>query len=222
VAELHGGRLHRFVLQAGHAGARPLDEVAAADGVVHAEAEFRVRAATLDHGTPVLAFCLEPPLTVHVRKERLLASGLAPGPWLARLRQAAVAGESAGVIELPGGRRESVAALAAELLLVSAGERLAYATDFADTEDNRTRLARLAAGAHTLFCEASFLAADAKRAAQTGHLTAAACGAIGSAAGARFLVPFHFSRRYEDAPRRVYDEVRAACGQTVVPRGLPG
>ena len=91
-------------------------------------------------------------------------------------------------------------------------------TDFADTYANRFQIRALAACAQVLSGEATFLAQDRAQAERTGHLTARACGEIGVAAGVHYLIPFHFCRRYEEAPWCVYDEVAAACPQTVVPR----
>jgi ribonuclease BN (tRNA processing enzyme) len=101
--------------------------------------------------------------------------------------------------------------LANELVLIRPGQKLAYATDLADTAQNRTCLETLAHHAHTFFCEAPFCQADAEQAARTGHLTARACGEIATAAAVERLVPFHFSRRYQDEPDRVYAEVQATC-----------
>jgi ribonuclease BN (tRNA processing enzyme) len=58
---------------------------------------------------------------------------------------------------------------------------------------------------------------DAAQARHTGHLTTSACGGIACKAGVRHLIPFHFSRRYEDAPWQVYDEIAAVCPQLVKP-----
>jgi ribonuclease BN (tRNA processing enzyme) len=111
--------------------------------------------------------------------------------------------------------RTPVLAFALETMLKPG--KLAYATDLADTAENRTRLEALARGAHTLFCEAPFCEADAEQAARTGHLTAKACGEIAAAAAVERLVPFHFSRRYQDDWERVYTEVKqAALGVEVV------
>ncbi|HEX9627974.1 MAG TPA: MBL fold metallo-hydrolase [Acidiferrobacterales bacterium] len=218
VGELHGSCLKRFRLQAGHPAAEPAGGDEVRDGVIIAEPEFRVRAVTLDHGTPVLAFAFETARSFKVRKERLAALQLPAGPWLAALKRALIGDDPRAAIVLPDGRRESAAVLAERLILVSPGEKLAYATDLADTPANRAALAGLAHGAHTLFCEAVFLDADAAQARRTGHLTARACGEIAAAAGVERLVPFHFSRRYQDDPRPVYDVVRAACPATLVPR----
>jgi ribonuclease BN (tRNA processing enzyme) len=217
VCELHGERLVCYRVQAGHGAARPLKERSAPGGVLLDEPRFRVRAATLDHGTPVLAFAFEPPRSFHIRKERLVALGLAVGPWLGTLKEALARDEREAPIRLPTGDYAPAGRLGDELVLVRPGPKLVYATDLADTRCNRDRLTALARGAHTLFCEAVFLERDRARARNTGHLTATACGEIATAAGVERLVPFHLSRRYQDSPQEVYDEVRAACPRTLAP-----
>ena len=218
VNELHGMRLLRFKVQAGYSIPKPLDEQWADGGMVLEEPEFRVRAITLDHRTPVLAYAFEPASTLNIRKDRLKELGLPVGPWLGELKRRIAEADREAVIELPDGHRERAGLLAEQLVIIGTGKRLVYATDLADTPDNRQRLVTLAAGAHTLFCEAVFVEEDAAQAANTGHLTARACGEIATAAGVERLVPFHFSRRYEDDPTPVYDEVRAACSRTLVPK----
>jgi ribonuclease BN (tRNA processing enzyme) len=217
ITELHGDRLLSFLVQAGRPGCDSLGEQPAPAGVLLREADFLVRAVTLDHGTPVLAFALEPAVDIKVRKERLVESGLRPGPWLSELKRRIAWGEGKALVPLPDGSKSTAEELARKLVLIAPGQKLAYATDLADTVSNRHRLAALAKGAHTLFCEATFIARDAAQAQRTGHLTARACGEIASAAGVGRLVPFHFSRRYEEAPDCVYEEVKAACANTVVP-----
>ncbi len=218
VAEIHDRRMVRFEVRAGRGAARLIGERELNDGVLIEEPTLRVRAARLDHGTPVLAFALEQPQSLNVRKERLAAQGLPVGPWLTELKRLVAAGRGGAAVEVPGGRRLRADELASELLLIRPGPRLVYATDLADTHANRERLTRLARGAHTFFCEAPFVEADAAQAVRTGHLTARACGEIATAAGVIHLVPFHFSRRYAGAPQRVYDEVRAVCSRVVIPR----
>lgn len=170
--------------------------------------------------SPVLAFALEPAPQINVRKDRLRAWGLAPGPWLGALKRHLQAGERAAAVTLPDGRVESTATLAAELVLVSPGKKLVYATDFSDSVENRRRLIALASGAHTLFCEATFVEADAAQAARTAHLTTRACAEIAAAAGVARLVPFHFSRRYEQDPARIYEEIATICPALAMPKSL--
>ncbi|MFQ6024785.1 MAG: Clp1/GlmU family protein [Acidiferrobacterales bacterium] len=218
VAELHDTRLVRFTIQAGLPGVCKMDEVPITDGVVLEESAFRVRAITVDHRTPVLAFAFEPPRQLNIRKERLIARGLAVGPWLGELKQRIADDERDAVIRLPDGQTQRVGVLADDLVLIAPGQKLVYATDLADTAENRERLTGLAKRAHTFFCEATFVEKDADKAAGTGHLTARACGEISTAAGVEHLIPFHFSRRYENEPERVYEEVRRVCSRVVVPR----
>jgi hypothetical protein len=47
---------------------------------------------------------------------------------------------------------------------------------------------------------------------------ARACGEIANAADVQRLMPFHFSRRYEDTPQRAYAEVASVCWRTLVPK----
>lgn len=220
VSELRGERLHRVRLQAGRPEPVQLPGFTLEDSVLLKDVGFRVRCALLDHGTPVLAFAFEQELKIQIRKERLLERGLAPGPWLTRLKQRILGGEYGAKVMLPDGRTHTVADLATDLTLSGPGGTLVYATDLGDTPDNRRRLIDLAQGADCLLCEASFLAEDQEQARRTGHLTARACGEIAAAAGVRYLIPFHLSRRYESEPRRVYDEIAAVCPQVVIPKGV--
>jgi ribonuclease BN (tRNA processing enzyme) len=222
VAELHGERLQRIRLQAGANKREPLEEVRVSDGIVREEAAFRVRAVTLDHGIPVLAYAFEPALQINVRKERLNQYGLAPGPWLTELKRLIIEQKLDQLLDLPNGNTERVRRLAADLTLIRPGSKIVYATDLADTTNNRDRLIALAEEAHTLFCESPFMQKDAVHAQCTGHLTTTACAEIARVARVRHLIPFHFSRRYEEAPLRVYDEIAASCPQVVVPSGSKG
>lgn len=220
VAELHGECLLRWRVRAGEPHSERLDEQHVTDGILLHEPGFRVRAVTLDHGTPVLAFAFEPERQLNVRKDRLLARGLAPGRWLGELKRCLLEDRRDARIELPDGSRAAAGELGAELVLSSPGRKIAYATDLADTPDNRARLVALAQGAHTFFCEAPFRAADRDQAARTGHLTTRACGEIAQQAGVARLVPFHFSRRYEDDVAPTYEEIAAVCSRVMLPPAL--
>jgi ribonuclease Z len=220
VIELHGGKLHRYAVQAGRPGCTLLAETAAADGLVMTEAGFQVRATTLEHVSPVLAYVLEPVREINLRKDRLQVRGLSPGPWLGELKRHVQAGEAGARVVLPDGTSEPAQALADELVLVSPGKKLAYATDFADTPDNRARVIALVRNAHTFFCESTFCEAEVEQAGRTAHLTTRACGEIAEAAGVARLVPFHFSRRNEKDPAAVYAEIVAVTRTVVIPESV--
>ena len=217
IIELHGDMLYRFRLQAGKPANATPEVAPAIDGVVHSEPGFRIRAITLDHHTPVLAYAIEPEKELNIRKDRLQELRLPPGSWLTELKQRVRVGDSVGLLSLPGGREASVAELARELLMVTPGKRLVYATDLADTPSNRARLIDFARSAHTLFLEAAFTERDIEHALANGHLTAKACGEIATVAGVSRLVPFHFSRRYSDNPQALFDELEAVCSCVALP-----
>ena len=220
IAELHGDQLQRYQLKVGIPGVQPLETKQIIDGVLRQEPGFRIRTAVLDHHTPVMAYAYEPDKEINVRKDRLTARGLTPGPWLATLKQQLLAGQRETLITLPDGNTQPAGTLGDELVFIKPGKKLVYATDLADTRQNRNRLTALAHHAHTFFCEAPFLEADAQQAQLTGHLTTRACGEIATAAGVVRLVPFHFSRRYSDDPQQLYEEINAACGCVVMPRTM--
>jgi len=220
IMELDGWSLHRFRLRVGQGGCGRLGGVSgAAGGVLLDEPGFRVRAVTLDHGIPVLGFALETAPTLHIRPERLAGLGFPAGPWAGELKRALAAGEEGAWIRLPNGELRRAQTLGEDLLRRDPPRRLAYATDVADTPENRARLTAFAQRADVLFCEAGFCEEDAPQARRTGHLTARACGEIAAAAEVQRLVPFHFSRRYEAEPGRVYAQVRSAFPGELVEAG---
>ena len=219
VFELHDNRLKHFELQAGYPTLSLLDETDVVEDVLLKEAGFCVKGITLDHhGTAVMAYAFEPDKMINVRKDRLRAHQLAPGPWLNVLKQAVLSDNPNTLVSLPDGREVAAGALAADLIIMTPGKKLAYATDLADSAENRQRLVALAHHAHTFFCEAPFLEADLEHAARNGHLTTRACGEIALAAEVAHLVPFHFSRRYSDDPQPLYDEIERYCPRVLTPQ----
>jgi ribonuclease Z len=75
----------------------------AAGEILLVDPPFQIRAAVLDHRTPLPAYVLEPSTEIKVRKERLATSGLRPGPWLTELKRAIVEREDHLLLKLPGG-----------------------------------------------------------------------------------------------------------------------
>lgn len=215
IHELHGELVRSSRIQVG----MPLERVRqhpVIGGTLLDEPRFRVRAVALDHGIPVLAFVFEADPIARVRKDRLAALAWSAGPWIADLKRHLSAGEVGAEIRLPDGTTALVSSLGKELVEYQPASRLVYATDLADTAENRARISTLAQDADVLICEAGFLEADAKRAKETGHLTARACAEIAVAAKVKRLIPFHFSRRYESSADAIYSEIRAGLGAASV------
>jgi ribonuclease Z len=185
--------------------------------VLLAEERFRVRAAFLDHDIPCLAFALEESVHVNVWKNRLAELGLPTGPWLQAVKRATIAGAPDDTpIEVQWhdrsgahGATRPLGELRGTLELVP-GRRVGYVTDIRHTEDNLRELERLLAGVDILFIESVFLDTETDHAERKNHLTAAQAGSIARRLGAKAVVPFHFSPRYEGRAAEVQAEVLAA------------
>jgi ribonuclease Z len=184
-----------------------------ADGVLYQEPSFRVCVSVLDHRIPCLGFAIEEAIHVNVWKTRLAELGFPVGAWLRELKRAVTENmpdEHPIRIATPGAARELPLGTLRHIVTVTAGQKIGYVTDVADTAANRESIIRLVQNADLLFIEAAFAEADAALAQERAHLTTAAAGQIARAAGVRRLEPFHFSPRYAGEDERMLNEVRAA------------
>lgn len=173
------------------------------------EPGFRVRAAWLDHGIPCLGFALEEERHVNVWKNRLTARGLPVGPWLKGLKAAVLAGAGADTaIATPAGERCLGELM--DCVQLTLGLKIAYVTDVVYHDNNAERIVELARDADWLFIECVFMDELAARAAEKKHLTAAQAGRLARAAGARNVVPFHFSPIYRQGEAALRAELLAA------------
>ncbi len=173
-----------------------------------------VRSAVLDHRTASLAFSVAERNFINVNPVRLVSCGLRPGPWLNELKRWARRGRDPELeIALEGKPRR--AAELAELLIETRGRKLAYVADALGCDENSEKIRHLARDADVLFCEGAFLHADLARAEETYHLTARQAGELARQAGARRLVLFHFSPKYDGRFAELEDEAGTAFGSTV-------
>lgn len=220
VTEIHEGELAQVQMQPGRKsmvlGSQPME-----NNTILTDDNFRIRVAICDHNIPSIAYSLEFLQGISIRKDRLRLLNLPPGPWLGKLKRCIAAKTASVLIDLPDGSRRPVGELAEELAIITPGRKLVYMADMADTAENRRKAVRLARNAHTLFCEAAFTRADTDRAVATQHLTTIAAAQIACTAGARQLVPFHFSKRYERKPHLLYEEIRSEAGNVRIIGGVP-
>ncbi len=179
------------------------------DGVVRDEPGLRVRAVFLDHGIPCLAYALEENRHVNIWKNRLAEIGLEVGPWLKELKAAVLADRPGdATIPTPKGPRPLADLLPG--LKLTPGSKLAYVTDAVHHQANAVRIVELARDADWLFIEAVFMDELAERAAEKKHLTAGQAGRLARAAGAKNVLPFHFSPIYREREAELREEVRQA------------
>ncbi len=198
--------------------------------VLHDETTFRVRGRFVDHDVPCLAYVIEEKAHVNVAKDRLAALGVSAGPWLRELKHAVLTGAPETTpIRMQWRDRDGehamtrrVSELSHVVLDVVPGQRIGYVTDLRYTEPNVDVLCGLLAGVDQLFIESVFLDEDAEHATRKNHLTASHAGMIACRVGAKAVVPFHFSPRYQERPSELIAEMHAAWSDTsALVRGRP-
>lgn len=173
------------------------------------EETFLVRCALLDHRIPCLGFALEEKFHVNVWKSGLESLGLPTGPWLRELKSAVARGDADDTLfqGIPLGE------LRARALRIVPGQKIAYVTDVVYHAQNAAAITDLAAGADLLFIEATFAADEEERAAEKHHLTSRQAGLLGRRAGARRIIPFHFSPKHsEEGDRLLREALEAFAG----------
>ena len=188
------------------------------DDVLHDETTFRVRGRFVDHDVPCLAYAIEEKAHVNVGKDRVTALGFSTGSWLRELKRAVLTGapgETPILVQWRDRQGEhavtrTVSELSQLILDVVPGQRIGYVTDLRYTAANVQTLSQLLAGVDVLFIESVFLEEDVEHAARKNHLTARQAGEIARRVGAKTVMPFHFSPRYEERSAALIDEVHAA------------
>ena len=215
------GRRRSALFSSRDAFRRTRDEEAAWDGdLLHDEDQFRVRGRFVDHGIPVLAFALEEKARVAVNLPRLQAAGFTTGAWLRELKAAVMSGAPGRTpIEVRWQDRDGEHALRRtvdELRHLVLDERpgrcVGYVTDLLGSEADAHVLHALLHGVDALHIECVFLDADRAHATHKHHLTARRAGELARHVGARELIPFHFSPRYEGRGEELRAEALAALG----------
>jgi ribonuclease Z len=214
-----GGRLTSARFSGRRAFERTPDAVTtSADGILLQEAGFVVRAATIDHGLPTLAFALEERAHINIWRNKVEAMGLGVGPWLSAFKEAVLHGDADDTLievawtDASGERppRLPLGVLKKAIMRVTAGRKIAYVVDCAFTEANIARVVALAKDAEILFIEAAFLQEDLARARERQHLTAHQAGTLARQANVKRIVTLHHSPRYQGHGERLAREAEIA------------
>jgi len=183
--------------------------------VIYEEPPFKISAAVLDHGIPCLGLAIKERFHVNINKDRLAALGLETGPWLTGFKQALYDNQdSESEFEVKTGsgqtQRFRLGELAAQVAMVTPGQKIAYIADVAYSPQNQEKIISLAKDADQLFIEAAFLEAHNDIAAEKHHLTARQAGTLAARAGAKQFTIFHFSPRYAEQEHLLHEEAREA------------
>ncbi len=190
----------------------------AGEGVLLVEPGFKVRATTIDHGIPALAFALEERAHINIWRNKVEAMGLTVGSWLGTFKEAILRGSPEETpIEVtwanPSEQRPRslpLGALKKEIMRITSGRKITYVVDCAFTDANVARVVALAKDADILFIEAVLLQEDSARAAERQHLTAHQAGTLARLANVKRLVTLHYSPRYQDRGDCLSREAHAA------------
>jgi len=183
-------------------------------GILLDEPFFLVRGTFFHHKVPCLAFALEEKVSVNIKKSALEEMGLPVGPWLAAFKDSILRNEPD---DLPvrvwwkdGEKRLPLGELRERVVKLTAGQKMAYVTDIGYSEEDARRVVELAKDADILFIEACFLDADGERAREKHHLTARQAGELAKRAGAKRMVLFHFSPKYQGSGHLLEEEAMRA------------
>ena len=181
----------------------PLRLVEVAPGDVLPGDGYAIHVFPLDHGTPAVGYALvEDERPGRFDNELADQLGVPFGPERGRLQRGEAVALANGRVVRPDE-------------LIGPARRGRKIVIGGDTGPSKA-VVDAAQGADVLVHEATFTQADAERARETNHSTAAEAAQVGAAAGARLLVLTHVSARYRASEIR--DEAQALHPAVVVPR----
>jgi ribonuclease Z len=193
VCDIHPNHIEtrRFELSEGFAvvhdeGTRPIS------GVIMEKDGFVVESLAMDHSTPSMAYVVREKPRQNIDVTRLQSAGLRPGPWLKQLKDIPVDQE---FIEVQGNRL-SVEVLRKTLLVETAGDTIAYLTDFLMDETAMRRLEPVLRECKVVVCESQYRHADLELAQRNFHMTCTLAAELARRANVGELVLFHLSDRY--------------------------
>ena len=216
VHDLHPGKVEtsRFELAEEFTQAHD-DGLRAWDRTAFGGAGYAVEALLMDHGTPSVAYIVRETPRVNVDAAKLTGLGLRPGPWLQKVRGPRA--DETETVEV-GGVARGVRELQNLLLTETAGESVAYLTDFLLDEAAAEKLGSALAGVSAVVCESQYRHADLELAIRNRHMTATQVAMLAKRAGVGKLVLFHLSDRYQPVQwKEMLAEAQAVFPATELP-----
>ena len=179
--------------------------------------EYSVYAYQMDHQAPSMAYLVREKPRINVDTTRLEELGLRPGGWLKNLKTPE-AGE-APLIKIDG-KSYPIADLRRNLLIETAGDSIAYLTDFIMDQQAQERLARVLHGCKVIVCESQYRQADWELAQRNYHMTASQVAEMARLAQVQQLLLFHLADRYEKREwAALLEEAQAIFPKTAFPEG---
>lgn len=180
------------------------------EGTIIESDQFNVNAFILDHHGPCVAYKITEKPKFNIDTSRMSKLGLRPGPWLHQLKNQSIT----GTIQINGCSHD-ISTLRQDLLVSSAGDSVAYVTDFHVNDTGMDQLANWLRGCGRVLCEAQYMDSDIELAVRHFHMTTKRVGRLAAKAGIGELILFHLSRRYQISDwKAMLEECRAEFPQT--------
>lgn len=204
VCDVHPDRIERYHFELSEAfSARHHDEVVSGDGPLIDTPHYYVESIQLRHHGTTLGYrvCEKPRQNINI--EATAALGLHPGPWMQTLKDAS----HVGPLEIDG-NTYNIDELRTKVMTETAGESIAYLTDFLLDEPTLQTLVPWLSGCQTIVCEAQYRREDIALAAKYHHATTEQVSRLAAEANVETLLLFHLSDRYE---RLEWSEMLAQC-----------
>lgn len=174
------------------------------DGYVLKEPFFSVKALSISHGIPVLAYRIDEEIHINIDKAKLVERGIETGPWLSEFKEAILKNDRERLFH--AGNKTISFKEVEDVAIITEGEKISYVMDVSIENENIEKIVDFVRGSDYLYCEAFFLERDLELASERNHLTARLAGEIARRAGVRNLIPMHFSLRYKDQPEIIVEE----------------
>jgi len=166
-----------------------------------------------------LGLTLKENFSINIIKEGLRELELPVGPWLAEFKRAIYErydpGQEFRVYWQDKDRKTeeryfALGELKEKIARISPGQKITYITDIIGSPENIAKAVNLAMDSNHLFIEAPFLDNERDMARKKYHLTAKEAGLIAARARVKELTLFHFSPRYFNREKELFQEAMAA------------
>ncbi len=198
ICELRGEAIHgsRFRTREAFAEAHELPQKSLERRTLFSRPEFRIEVMALPHHTiQSLAYRIVESDRIKICPDALKRSGLNPGKWLQEITISDY--EEGQMIEVDG-QSLSLKKLREDLLTRSAGESIAYLTDFCIEKDTDAwqEAVEWLSGTDKLVVECQYHSRDQSLADRNGHMTATAVGRLAADSKVGQVMLMHLSRRY--------------------------
>ena len=162
--------------------------------------EYLIESATMNHGTPTLAYSFTIKDKLRLDKKKLKKLKLPNSPLLRKLQE----GKN---ITYKGKKIKS-----SSVTYLEKGKKV---TIILDTKQNPNTL-KIAKNSDLIICESSFSEEEKERASEYKHLTAKQAAQIAKKSKSKALILTHLSQRYEYKPEKILAEAKKTFKNTKI------